>query len=162
MNSLQNNEKLLFYHLKPAEGLSGMLENCKTVAMKAFAKGRKGRTGGSHRGSRFNFYIPVGKTSAFLTACAKSAGSQRTAKSSPFAKRTAIAEIRNRRPVFLNIAFSGQYRDHTIVAYGFEEYREKGRKGRKLLFFKVRDGYSLDTRWLVYRRIFGIFATTFR
>ena len=60
--------------------------------------------------------------------------------------------------MLLNIGFSGQYRDHTVTAYGLEEY-VVGPLGKRSLFFKVRDGYSKEDRYLLYRGILGISVT---
>lgn len=163
---------LLNYHLKPAEGPSGLLKCCRGTALMSFAKGRPVRR--SEASAAFedaaaqssfpgaDYYIPLGRTAGFLSSCAAAAGSARRAKSSLFARRVAKEEIGQRRPVLLSIAFSAQYRDHTIVAYGWREFAPKNGKGRRMLFFKVRDGYSSEPRWLVYRRIFGIFVTTLK
>ena len=141
---------LITYASEPENSRFGALKACRGIAERLYKKARKN-----------DYYVPLGRTSAFVNECARKLESKGKARSSPFAKRTAVREINCGRPVLLNIAFSPQYRDHTITAYGWEEYAPENGRGRKLLFFKIRDGYTKEPRYLVYRRIFGIFATYF-
>ncbi|MBQ9891053.1 MAG: hypothetical protein IJM39_06550 [Firmicutes bacterium] len=140
---------MLQYSLKPHISRSEALNTCRGIAERLNIKTRKN-----------GYYVPLGRTSQFLGCCAKELGSCGRAKSSLFAKSTAIREINAGRPVFINIAVSRQYYDHTVIAYGWEIYRPSGR-GRKILFFKIRDGYSKAPRYLICRRIFGVFTTIF-
>ena len=134
----------------PENSRSGALKACRGTAERLYKKTRKN-----------DYYVPLGRTSVFVNACAEELGSSGKAKSSPFAKRTAVREINSGRPVLLNIAYSPQYRDHTVTAYGWEEYAPDNGRGRRLLFFRIRDGYTKEPRYLAYRRILGIFATYF-
>ena len=125
------------------------LELCKSIALNGYSQKRDGAV---------DFYTKLGKEAPFIRKCLQAASVPFTAKSSLFAKRRAVNEILAGRPVLLNIAFSRQYRDHTVTAYGFEEY-SVGPRGRKVLFFKVRDGYSTEDRYLEYKGILGISVT---
>ena len=125
------------------------LELCKSIALDGYSHYKDGAV---------DFYTKLGKEAPFVRKCLQTASAQFTARSSLFAKRRAVKEILAGRPVLLNIAFSGQYRDHTVTAYGFEEYAV-GPRGRKVLFFKVRDGYSTEDRYLEYKNILGISVT---
>ena len=58
----------------------------------------------------------------------------------------------------LSIGLSRQYLDHSVTAVGWKLYKCR-ENGRRLLFFKVLDGYSSAPRYLIYKGIFGIFAT---
>jgi len=125
------------------------LELCKRTAVSGFSRIRNGE---------IDYYTRLSKESLFLRQCFKAASSPYGAANSLFAKKKAVDEILTGRPVLLNIAFSKQYRDHTVTAFGFDEY-SVGDPGRKRLFFRVRDGYSEEDRWLEYRGIIGVFAT---
>ncbi len=125
------------------------LDRCLTVARAGYTRISAGIT---------DYYTSLGKEAPYVRKCLRSASAEYTARSSLFAKRRAVKEILAGRPVLLNIGISGQYRDHTVTAYGFEEY-SVGPGGKKFLFFKIRDGYSKDDRYLLYRGILGISAT---
>ena len=125
------------------------LEICKAIARSGFSKAE---------GSTVNYYTRLGTEAPFVRRCLDASGSGYTARSSLFVKKRAVREILAGRPVLLNIGISGQYRDHTVTAYGFEEY-SAGERGKKYLFFKVRDGYSKDERYVLYRGILGISIT---
>ena len=141
---------ILAYALKAQNRRLDTLKPCRSIAERLFRKAR-----------RNDYYVPLGRTSHFLNSCAKFLGISGSAKSSIFARRNAVFEINSGRPVFLNIAYSRQYKDHTVIAYGWERYRIKGRGSRSILFFKIRDGYSKDTRYLVWKNVFGVFSTSF-
>ncbi len=141
---------MLQYSMKPHISRSDALKACRGIAERLKIKTCKN-----------GYYVPLGRTSRFLGLCAKELGTRGRAKSSLFAKSAAVREINAGRPVFINIAVSRQYYDHTVIAYGWEVYRHSDGDGRKILFFKIRDGYSNATRYLIYRRIFGVFATVF-
>ncbi|MBQ2311546.1 MAG: hypothetical protein II185_03220 [Firmicutes bacterium] len=125
------------------------LEHCLDVAKNGFTRTVNGTT---------DYYTRLGKEAPFVRKCLNAVSSGLTARSSLFAKRRAVKEILSGRPVLLNIGFSGQYRDHTVTAYGLEEY-VVGPLGKRSLFFKVRDGYSKEDRYLLYRGILGISVT---
>lgn len=125
------------------------LKHCLTVARAGYTRIRAGIT---------DYYTSLGKEAPYVRKCLRTASAGYTARSSLFAKRRAVREILEGRPVLLNIGISGQYRDHTVTAYGLEEYAV-GPSGKKHLFFKVRDGYSKEDRYLLYRGILGISAT---
>ena len=122
---------------------------CKKIAADGFSKMRDGTR---------DYYTKIGREAPFVRRCLGAASSGYSARSSLLVKRRAVSEILAGRPVLLNIAFSGQYTDHTVTAYGFEEYAV-GDNGRKVLFFKIRDGYSKEPRYLEYKGILGISIT---
>ncbi|MBR5731000.1 MAG: hypothetical protein IKX89_03510 [Firmicutes bacterium] len=123
------------------------LDICKRIARDGYTRKRGGRT---------DYYTRLGKEAPFVRRCLKEGACGYGARSSLFVKRRAVSEILAGRPVLLNIGLSGQYRDHTVTAYGFEEY-DAG--GRKILFFKIRDGYTKEDRYLMFRGILGISIT---
>ena len=123
--------------------------------------GIAGRGYSRKSGNEINYYIKLGQTARFLNDSAKLFGINKRARSSLRVFRTAVNEIASGRAVFLNIGLSRQYFDHTIVAYGFEEYVAK-ENGRRYVFFKVRDGYSKEIRYFLYSGILGIYITYFR
>ena len=135
----------------PAE-FDSILDECREIAKKRYSRQVKGAT---------NFYVRLGSTAHLLNDCAAVFGIKEKGRSRLRTRRRTVSEILNGRPVMLNIGISSQYYDHTIVAYGFEEYVAR-ENGMRLLFFKVRDGYSTEPRYLRYRWIFGIFVTTLR
>ena len=122
---------------------------CKKIAADGFSR---------IRGGTRDYYTRIGREAPFVRRCLQSAGAGYSARSSLFVKRRAVSEILEGRPVLLNIAFSGQYTDHTVTAYGFEEYAV-GDRSKRIMFFKVRDGYSKETRYLEYKGIIGISIT---
>lgn len=125
------------------------LDICKSIALNGYSRKRDGAV---------DFYTKLGKEAPYIRKCLQAASVPFTARSSLFAKGRAVKEILAGRPVLLNIGISKQYRDHTVTAYGFEEYTV-GPRGRKILFFKVRDGYSTEDRYLEYKGILGISVT---
>ncbi|MCR5010064.1 MAG: hypothetical protein K6A91_03900 [Clostridia bacterium] len=125
------------------------LDRCLAIAENGFTRTVNGTT---------DYYTKLGKEAPFIRKCLNTAAAGLSARSSLFAKRRAVREILAGRPVLLNIGISGQYRDHTVTAYGLEEYAV-GPSGKKFLFFKVRDGYTKEDRYLLYRGILGISAT---
>ena len=125
------------------------LKRCLGIAEGGFTRRRNGVT---------DYYTRLGREAPFVRRCLKTVSACHTARSSLFVKRRAVKEILAGRPVLLNIALSSQYKDHTVTAYGFEEY-SVGPRAEKLLFFKVRDGYSEDDRYLLYKGILGISIT---
>ena len=125
------------------------LKRCLAVACRGFTRTVNGTV---------DYYTRLGKEAPFVRTCLNAASAVFSARSSLFAKRRAVREILAGRPVLLNIGISGQYRDHTVTAYGLEEYAV-GPSGKKFLFFKIRDGYSKDERYLLYRGILGISVT---
>ena len=140
---------LLAFASGGAHSFDASLDRCLAVAKKGFTRTVNGTT---------DYYTRLGKEAPFIRKCLKTAAAGLSARSSLFAKRRAVREILAGRPVLLNIGLSGQYRDHTVTAYGLEEYAV-GPSGKKFLFFKVRDGYSTEDRYLLYRGILGISVT---
>ena len=125
------------------------LDICKKVAQDGFSRIRDGVR---------DYYTKLGKEAPFIRKCLRAASSGCRAASSLFVKKRAINEILAGRPVLLNIGLSRQYTDHTVTAYGFEEYAA-GNSRRKALFFKIRDGYTKEERYLEYKAILGISIT---
>ena len=140
---------LLVFASGKRHSFGSALELCRSIALRGYSRIRHGAT---------DYYTRIGREAPYIRRCLKAASAGYSANSSLFVKRLAIKEILSGRPVLLNIAFSGQYRDHTVTAYGFEEYAA-GPRGRKVMFFKVRDGYSKEPRYLEYKGIFGISIT---
>lgn len=125
------------------------LNICKSIALNGYSR---------LRGSAVDFYTRLGQEAPFIRKCLKASSVPFGARSGLFVKSRAVREILAGRPVLLNIGISGQYRDHTVTAYGFEEW-SVGERGRKVLFFRIRDGYSMEDRWLEYKGILGISVT---
>ena len=131
-----------------AESFKTALRSCLDVAKHGYSKVKNGER---------NYYIKLGTEAPFIRKCLRSFSSSLKARSSLFVKNRAIKEIMQGRPVLLNIGLSRQYLDHTVTAYGFEEYVSD--RGRKVLFFRIRDGYTMQTRYLEYKKILGISIT---
>lgn len=125
------------------------LDVCRNTALNGYSRVRDGAV---------DFYTKLGKEAPYVRECLRAFSVPFGARSSLFAKSRAVKEITAGRPVLLNIGISKQYRDHTVTAYGFEEY-SVGDRGRKVLFFRIRDGYSTEDRWLEYKNILGISVT---
>ena len=122
---------------------------CKKVADDGYTRIRNGAV---------DYYTKLGREAPFIRKCLKAASLGYAARSSLFVKHRAVNEILAGRPALLNIGISKQYRDHTVTAYGFEEYAV-GENGGKVLFFKIRDGYTKKDRYLEYKGIIGISVT---
>ena len=128
------------------------LDLCKRIAGNGYTRNRDGET---------DYYTMIGKEAPFVRKCLKESACGYSARSSLLVKRRAVSEILAGRPVLLNIGISKQYMDHTVTAFGFEEYAA-GPRGRKILFFKIRDGYTEEDRYLEFRGILGISVTYLR
>ena len=133
---------------RQAESFSTALGSCLDVAEHGYSKVRNGER---------NYYIKLGTEAPFIRKCLRSVASGLRARSSIFVKNRAIKEIMQGRPVLLNIGLSRQYLDHTVTAYGFEEYVSDC--GKKALFFRIRDGYTTQIRYLEFKKILGISIT---
>ena len=126
-----------------------ILASCKKTAENGYSRLKNGAV---------DYYTRLGSEAPFLRRCLSMFTAGFSARSSLFVKCRALKEIEAQRPILLNIAFSRQYIDHTVTAYGYEEYRS-AKTGRRRLFFKIRDGYCMGVRYLEYRKIYGISAT---
>ena len=140
---------LLAYASGRDGSFSGSLDLCKKIAQDGYSRLSNGVR---------DYYTKLGKEAPFVRKCLKAGSFDFRAASSLLVKKRAVKEILAGRPVLFNIAFSRQYRDHTVTAYGFEEYAV-GSDGKKVLFFRIRDGYTKEDRYLEYKHIFGISIT---
>ena len=71
-------------------------------------------------------------------------------------------EISNDRPILLNIAYSEQYKDHTVTAYAWTQFDVEG-EDMTFRFFKVRDGYtSSEDRYVNFETVIGSYITRVR
>ena len=132
---------------------SKALELCRNTAGRKYGLGKNGAN---------RLYIPLGCAAPFIRKCLESLGLGMTARSTLLAVRAAKSEIDHDRPALLNIAYSPQYRDHTVVAYGWAAFRSSGGRGtgKVRLFFRVRDGYTgTEDRWVCSSEIAGLFTT---
>lgn len=142
---------IIEHYLRGVYSYSTIASRCKTIA-------RDNGYATYYSDTGWDYYIDIGDLAPFVRACLNYYGMNKTASSSLFSWSTGTSEISNNRPILLNIATSGQYEDHTVTAYAWTtfyiydlNYESK--------YFKVKDGYASESRYVCYNTIAGSYIT---
>ncbi len=142
---------IIEHYLRGVYSYSTIVTRCKTIA-----RNNGYATYSSELG--WDYYIDLGDLAPYVRDCLNYYGMNKTASSSLLSWSTGTSEISNNRPILLNIAFSGQYEDHTVTAYAWTtfyiydlNYESK--------YFKIKDGHAAENRYVCYNTVTGSYIT---
>lgn len=97
-----------------------------------------------------DYYLPTGQYEDFLNTCLNHYGFAQTAWSSLLTWERGTDYISKNRPIMLNISYApgGDYSNHTVTAYAWTQFKANNGTSVLYRFFKVRDGASIDGRYV--------------
>ncbi len=145
---------ILKYYLGNSYTYASVLSTCANVAQTGWYA--------NYNNGSWNYYIQLGNLQPFAQDCIDYYGMNIYAYSSyPFSWTSGINEISNNRPFLYNVAYSLEYEDHTVTAYGYDWYYIT-LTNSNMRFYKVRDGYTTnESRYISVDYVTGAFGTRF-
>ncbi len=139
---------ILRYYLGNSYSYSTVVNKCKSIAV------------ANNYATTSNYYISNTNTVPFVKKCINYYSLGKTASNTLLSY--ARTEINNDRPCLINIAYSNQYSDHAVSAFGYKRYkiiRTSNNQSRTLTFYKVKDGFVTTTRYACDDSIVGVYVT---